>query len=457
MNNQAETPAETEPEKAEKGQEDNQGQENQEAPPQPRFRDFKLDERLQRAIDELGFEHCTGIQGEALPKTLKGLDLIGQAQTGTGKTAAFLISAIQRLLENPIPFEQRYASEPRVLALAPTRELAMQIARDAEALTRHSGHNVVTTVGGMNYDRQRRQIRNEAIDILVATPGRLLDFLGSKDVFLDQLDLLILDEADRMLDMGFIPDVKKIIRHCTPKSARQTVLFSATFNQDVLNLAAMWSENAEFIEIEPESKAAERVEQIFFTVSDSDKEMVLINFLQRDEVSRAIVFANRRDQTRDLEAKLRAHGVHSALLSGEIPQNKRISTLNRFKEGDVRVLVATDVAARGIHVEDVSHVFNFNLPDNPEDYVHRIGRTGRAGASGTSVTLAGEDDSFVLPDLENYLNQSLSFVRPPDPLMVPLPEPAKKAEPEHSEGGDGKPGRQRNRNRSQRREEDASG
>ena len=453
MNDQAETAAEAEPVEPGHGHEAGQAQADQ----QPLFRDFKLDERLQRAIDDLGFERCTGIQGEALPKTLTGLDLIGQAQTGTGKTAAFLISAIQRMLENPIPFEERYASEPRVLALAPTRELAMQIARDAEALTRHSDHNVVITVGGMNYDSQRKQVRNEAIDILVATPGRLLDFLGSKDVFLDQLDLLILDEADRMLDMGFIPDVKKIIRHCTPKSQRQTVLFSATFNQDVLNLASMWSENAEFIEIEPESKAAERVEQIFFTVSDAHKSMVLINYLKRDEVSRAIVFANRRDQTRDLEETLRSHGIRSALLSGEIPQNKRISTLNRFKEGDIQVLVATDVAARGIHVEDVSHVFNYNLPDNPEDYVHRIGRTGRAGASGTSVTLAGEDDSFVLPDLEGYLNQSLSFVRPPDPLMVPLPEPEKADKPEKTERSGGGQGRQRNRPRNQRREEDTSG
>lgn len=451
MNDQVETAAETQPAQPEQTQEEPPEKSGQ----QPRFRDFKLDERLQRAIDDLGFEHCTGIQGEALPKTLQGLDLIGQAQTGTGKTAAFLISAIQRMQENPIPFEHRYASEPRVLALAPTRELAMQIARDAQALTQHSGHNVVITVGGMNYDQQRQQVRSEAIDILVATPGRLLDFLGSKDVFLDQLDLLILDEADRMLDMGFIPDVKKIIRHCTPKSRRQTVLFSATFNQDVLNLASMWSENAEFIEIEPESKAAERVEQIFFTVSDSHKDMVLINYLKRDEVSRAIVFANRRDQTRDLEDKLRRYGLHSALLSGEIPQNKRISTLNRFKEGDVQVLVATDVAARGIHVEDVSHVFNYNLPDNPEDYVHRIGRTGRAGASGTSVTLAGEDDSFVLPDLEAYLKQSLSFVRPPDPLMVPLPEPEKteKTAPKHA-SNNGQSGRQRNRN--QRREDNTS-
>jgi ATP-dependent RNA helicase RhlB len=387
---------------------------------QPRFRDFNLDERLQRGIDELGFEHCTGIQGEALPRTLKGHDLIGQAQTGTGKTAAFLITAIQRMLENPIPHEQRYASEPRVLALAPTRELALQIARDAEALTRFSNHNVVTTVGGMNYDRQRQQIRHEAIDILVATPGRLLDFLGSKDVFLDQLDLLILDEADRMLDMGFIPDVKKIIRHCTPKERRQTVLFSATFNQDVLNLASMWSQNAEFIEIEPETKAAERVEQHFFTVSDNDKFKVLVNYLNRHDVSRAIVFANRRDQTRRLDEGLRQRGVSSALLSGEIAQNQRLKTLNNFKSGRVRVLVATDVAARGIHVENVSHVFNYNLPDNPEDYVHRIGRTGRAGAYGTSVTLAGEDDSFVLPDLETYLDQKLSFVRPPDDLMASI-------------------------------------
>ncbi|XOZ34063.1 DEAD/DEAH box helicase [Halomonadaceae bacterium KBTZ08] len=448
MNDQADTPAHAEPEAS--------GQEA-EPPEQPRFRDFSLDQRLQSAIDELGFEHCTGIQGEALPKTLKGLDLIGQAQTGTGKTAAFLISAIQRLLENPIPFEQRYASEPRVLALAPTRELAMQIARDAEGLTRHSGHNVVTTVGGMNYERQRKQVRNEAIDILVATPGRLLDFLGSKDLFLDQVEVLILDEADRMLDMGFIPDVKKIIRHCTPKSQRQTVLFSATFNQDVLNLAAMWSEGAEFIEIEPETKAAERVEQLFFTVSDSDKEMVLVNYLKRDEVSRAIVFANRRDQTRELEDKLRRYGVRSALLSGEIPQNKRISTLNRFKEGDIQVLVATDVAARGIHVEDVSHVFNYNLPDNPEDYVHRIGRTGRAGAFGTSVTLAGEDDSFVLPDLESYLGQSLTFVRPPDPLMVALPEPEGTDSSSKGASGEGQGGNRRNRKSNQSRKEDTAG
>lgn len=386
------------------------------------FSSLNLHPQLHQSIERLGFDYCTGIQAEALPRTLAGTDLIGQAQTGTGKTAAFLITAIQRMLENPISWDERYASEPRVLALAPTRELALQIARDAESLTHYTGHNVVTTVGGMNFDGQRQQVREEAIDILVATPGRLLDFLNRRDLFLDQLDMLILDEADRMLDMGFIPDVKRIIRYCTPREERQTVLFSATFNQDVLNLASMWSHKAEFIEIEPEQKAAERVEQIVYTVSDSDKLQVLYNALNGEAVSRAIVFANRRDQVRELDEHLRALGLRTAMLSGEIPQNKRLSTLEDFKQGRIDVLVATDVAGRGIHVDGISHVFNYNLPDNAEDYVHRIGRTGRAGESGVSISLAGEDDSFILPDIEKYLGQALNCQRPGDDLMAPLPD-----------------------------------
>ena len=255
------------------------------------------------AITDIGFEHCTPIQAETLPFTLACQDLIGQAQTGTGKTAAFLITAIQSMLETPIPKEDRFASEPRVLALAPTRELAMQIAKDAEQLCGYTGHNVVTVVGGMNYDKQRDQLQNEIVDILVATPGRLIDFLGSQDVFLDQLDILILDEADRMLDMGFIPDVKRIIRKCTPKEERQTLLFSATFNQDVLNLASMWTKSAEFVEIEPEQKTAERVKQTVYLVGEDEKLPVLVNYLQRPEVEKAIVFANRRDQCRDLDPR----------------------------------------------------------------------------------------------------------------------------------------------------------
>ncbi|MDL0429862.1 DEAD/DEAH box helicase [Marinobacter sp. TBZ242] len=387
------------------------------------FKDLNLDQRVLDAITDIGFEHCTPIQAETLPFTLACQDLIGQAQTGTGKTAAFLITAIQSMLETPIPEEDRFASEPRVLALAPTRELAMQIAKDAEQLCGYTGHNVVTVVGGMNYDKQRDQLQNEIVDILVATPGRLIDFLGSQDVFLDQIDILILDEADRMLDMGFIPDVKRIIRKCTPKEERQTLLFSATFNQDVLNLASMWTRNAEFVEIEPEQKTAERVKQTVYLVGEDEKLPVLVNYLQRPEVEKALVFANRRDQCRDLDEDLRNQGIKVALMSGEIAQNKRLKTLEQFKNGSIQVLVATDVAGRGIHVDGVTHVFNYNLPDNAEDYVHRIGRTGRAGKHGVSISFASEDDAFSLPAIESYISQKLTTAVPDEELMTELAKP----------------------------------
>lgn len=410
-----------------------------------RFSDLNLDQRLLDAIAAIGFEYCTPIQAETLPWTLACEDLIGQAQTGTGKTAAFLITAIQSLLETPIPEGDRFASEPRVLALAPTRELAMQIAKDAEELCKHTGHKVVTVVGGMHYDKQREQLHNGVVDILVATPGRLIDFLGSQDVFLDQIDILILDEADRMLDMGFIPDVKRIIRKCTPKDERQTLLFSATFNQDVLNLASMWTNNAEFVEIEPEQKTAERVEQTVYLVGDDEKLPVLVNYLKRPEVDKALVFANRRDQCRDLEEDLRNQGVKVALMSGEIAQNKRLKTLEQFKEGSIQVLVATDVAGRGIHVNGVTHVFNYNLPDNAEDYVHRIGRTGRAGKTGVSVSFAGEDDSFGLPAIESYINQKLKTEVPEEALMVEMDNPPitrkRGRRPSQGQGGRGSGGR----------------
>jgi ATP-dependent RNA helicase RhlB len=415
------------------------------------FRDLNLDQRVLDAITDIGFRYCTPIQAETLPFTLACQDLIGQAQTGTGKTAAFLITAIQSMLETPIPEPERFASEPRVLALAPTRELAMQIAKDAQQLCGYTGHNVVTVVGGMNYDRQRDQLQNEIVDILVATPGRLIDFLGSQDVFLDQLDILILDEADRMLDMGFIPDVKRILRKCTPKEERQTLLFSATFNQDVLNLASMWTRNAEFVEIEPEQKTAERVEQTVLLVGEDEKLPVLVNYLKKPEVEKALVFANRRDQCRDLDEDLRNQGVKVALMSGEIAQNKRLKTLEQFKEGSIQVLVATDVAGRGIHVDGVTHVFNYNLPDNAEDYVHRIGRTGRAGKTGVSISFASEDDAFSLPAIESYISQKLKTAVPDADLMSAMDKPpitrkrGGRRPPPGNRSQGGRPGGQRQR------------
>tara|TARA_R110002050_G_scaffold82489_2_gene176642 strand:- start:721 stop:2154 length:1434 start_codon:yes stop_codon:yes gene_type:complete len=372
-----------------------------------RFHDLDLPESVMHAIYDLGFEYCTPIQAESLPASLRGRDTIGQAQTGTGKSAAFLLTILNRLL-TVIP-DERYASEPRALIVAPTRELAMQIGKDAEGLAKHSGLNVVTVMGGMDYELQRRKLRDDVVDILVATPGRLIDFMRSQDVFLDQIEVLVLDEADRMLDMGFIPDVRRIVRATPPKDHRQTLLFSATFNFDVRILIDQWTRDPLQIEIEPEQVATDRVDQSFYLVAESDKFGLLERFLKEENPERCIIFANRRDHTRNLCEKLIKRGFKAALLSGEVNQQKRLKTLERFREGQVGIMVATDVAGRGIHVDGVSHVFNYTLPEDSEDYVHRIGRTGRAGAKGISISLVSEDDAFALPDLEKYLGAKLSL------------------------------------------------
>ncbi len=385
-----------------------------------RFHDLNLDNRLLHAIADQGFKYCSPIQGVSLPLTLQGKDLIGKAQTGTGKTAAFLITTIQKFISNPIPESERYASEPRALVIAPTRELVMQIEKDARALTAHTGLQVYSVVGGMDYQKQRTHIRDKVVDILVATPGRLIDFLGSQDVFLDQVETLVIDEADRMLDMGFIPDVKRIIRHNKPVGERQTLLFSATFNQDVLNLANYWTKEPEFIEIEAEQLTTDKVEQTVFMVSSDEKLNVICNYIQKNNVKKAIIFGNRRDETRRLQETLQKIGIKCALLSGEVPQHKRVKTLDGFKNGNIEILVATDVAGRGIHVDDVSHVFNYNLPEDPEDYVHRIGRTGRAGKEGKSISFACEDDAFLLPELESYIGMKLNCTYPDETLSQKL-------------------------------------
>ena len=375
-----------------------------------RFHDLGLPDSVMRGIHKLGFSYCTPIQAESLPAALRGRDTIGQAQTGTGKSAAFLLTILNRLLTD-VP-EERFASEPRALVVAPTRELALQIGKDAEGLARYTGLNIVTIVGGMDYEKQKKQLRNHVVDILVATPGRLIDFMRSEDVFLDQVDVLVLDEADRMLDMGFIPDVRRIVRATPPKGDRQTLLFSATFNYDVRILIDQWTDDPLQVVIEPEQVATDRVEQRCYLIADSDKYDLLKKVLDDEQPERCIVFANRRDLTRNLCDKLNKQGHKAVLLSGEVSQDKRIKTLEKFREGKVNVMVATDVAGRGIHVDGVSHVINYTLPEDPEDYVHRIGRTGRAGAKGVSISFISEDDAFVLPDLEKYLGMKLPLTQP---------------------------------------------
>ena len=375
-----------------------------------RFHDMNLPSSLMQGIQELGFEYCTPIQAQSLPDALKGRDILGQAQTGTGKSAAFLTAVINRLLTEPL--EERFASEPRALIVAPTRELVMQIGKDAEGLAKYTGLKVVTIVGGMDYEEQRAKLRDHVVDILVATPGRLIDFMGSQDVYLDEVDVLVLDEADRMLDMGFIPDVRRIERATPTKGDRQTLFFSATFTDAIRRLIDQWTHEPIEVTIEPEQVATDNIDQKFLMVAGDEKFDILCKFLREEPVERAIIFANRRDITRNLCDKLNKNGLKAVLLSGEVNQQKRIKTLERFRDGYVNIMVATDVAGRGIHVDGVSHVFNYNLPDDAEDYVHRIGRTGRAGTKGISIALVSEDDAFELPALEEYLGTKLKLEQP---------------------------------------------
>jgi len=382
-----------------------------------RFHDLGLRPEIMHGIADLGFEYCSPIQGQVLPFTLRGHDAIGKAQTGTGKTAAFLITIFNDLLENPVE-DERFIGEPRALVIAPTRELVMQIGADAEELGRHTGLRTVTLIGGMDYQKQLNRIGRNVVDLVVATPGRLIDFMTRRDLFLDRVEVLVLDEADRMLDMGFIPQVKRIVRATPPKEFRQTLLFSATFTQDIINLSAQWTREPVKVEIEPDSVATDTVDQKIYLASSEERFRILTNLLRSDAATSIIVFANRRDQVRRLHERLQRAGISCGILSGEIPQAKRSKTLDQFKKGEITVLVATDVAGRGIHVDGVSHVVNYNLPEDPEDYVHRIGRTGRAGASGISISFASEDDAFLLPDLEALLGEKLICTHPPAALLA---------------------------------------
>ena len=345
-----------------------------------------------------------------------GNDLLGKAQTGTGKTAAFLTAIVDDLLRNPIA-ENRYAGEARALVIAPTRELVMQIADDARALTKYTDLTVHTLVGGMDYAKQQQKVNDKFVDILVATPGRLLDFASNKDIYLDQIEILVLDEADRMLDMGFIPQVRRIVRLTPRKENRQTLFFSATFTDDVMRLAEQWTLDPVTVEIEPESVATDTVEQHVYLVSTDEKYQLLANLSQQPEVESLIVFANRRDECRRLQERLVKQGFKAGLLSGEVAQNKRVKTLEAFKSGRLKILVATDVAGRGIHINNISHVVNFTLPEEPEDYVHRIGRTGRAGKQGVSISFACEDDAFLLPAIEELLGRKIDCEQPPAKLL----------------------------------------
>ena len=384
-----------------------------------RFHDLNLHHEIMHAIADLNFQYCTPIQKEILSATLKGTDATGRAQTGTGKTAAFLITIFERLLSKSNDVK-RNPRAPRALILAPTRELVIQIGSDAKALSKYTQIKTVEIFGGMDFNKQRNKLRSMHAEIIVATPGRLLDFMNKKDIFLNEVEVLVIDEADRMLDMGFIPDVKRIIQSTPPKIKRQTLFFSATLSSYVKRLAVQWTKEAINVEIESEQTAGESIEQFVYIVTNKEKFPLLYNLIVKQNLSRVIIFTNRKDETKLVKDKLDRYGINCEMLSGDVEQRKRLKTLDDFKSGNIRVLVATDVAGRGIHIEAVSHVINFTLPEDPEDYVHRIGRTGRAGLSGISISFASEDDSFNIPAIEKFLGHKLNCVYPPEELIEPI-------------------------------------
>jgi ATP-dependent RNA helicase RhlB len=379
-----------------------------------RFTDLDLEKEILAACQDAGFKYCTPIQRKSLPMTLKGLDLTGKAQTGTGKTAAFLISSINHMLRNPL--EKREPGACRMLVLAPTRELAIQIHKDAEALCKYINFHNMVVFGGMDHQKQREEL-NGPLDILVGTPGRIIDFTRSGALKLNRAEILVIDEADRMLDMGFIPDVSKIVYRLPKAGDRQTMFFSATFDTKILKLVSSWLVDPVTVEVEPEHVVSELINQTFFSVTAKDKMRLLLWFLENDDVERMLVFVNRRDTADRVERKLEKAGVKCGLLTGDVPQNKRLRILESFRKGVTKVIVATDVAARGIHVDDVSHVVNYDLPYEPDDYVHRIGRTGRAGNQGKSVSFLCEQGAFVMPEIEELLGHEISTVQPTEEML----------------------------------------
>jgi len=400
-----------------------------------RFDSLPLQDSVQAGIRDAGFEFCTPIQASTLPIALKGHDVAGQAQTGTGKTAAFLIAAYERLLKTPgNASEQR---QPRLFALAPTRELAVQIANDAEVLGKHTGLKIGIAFGGTDYEKQRKTLQG-GVDLLIGTPGRIIDYFKQGVFKLDQVEVAILDEADRMFDLGFIKDIRYLLRRLPPPDQRLNMLFSATLSQRVMELAYEHMNEPELIRIEPDKVTADRVRQAVFFPSNEDKMRLLIGLIREMGEGRIMIFVNMKREAERVQDYLEANGIHAKAISGDVPQNKRLRMLMDFQSGELAVLIGTDVASRGLHVPDVQYVINYDLPQDAEDYVHRIGRTARAGAAGDAISLGCETYVQSLPEIEEYIGHKLPVAsyNPDD-----LPEIIKpKARPRKPSNQRGRPG-----------------
>lgn len=404
------------------------------------FSSLHLPEALQKGLADASFERCTPIQAQTLPQALAGLDVAGQAQTGTGKTAAFLVAMYARLMREPPP-ASRSLNAPRALIVAPTRELAVQIHRDAEALGSHTGLQLGLAFGGVDYEKQRHHLE-QGVDILMGTPGRIIDFVKQRVIDLRSVQVLVLDEADRMFDLGFIADIRYILRRLPDPQARLNMLFSATLSQRVLELAYEHMNDPTLVRIEPDKMTVDRVRQVIYYPSNDEKPRLLVGLLKHMDPRRSMVFVNTRRAAEEIEGLLRGNGINAEAISGDVPQRKRLRMLRDFHEGTLAVLIGTDVASRGLHIPDVSHVFNYDLPQDPEDYVHRIGRTARAGTDGDAISFGCEEYVISLPDIEAYIGRRLPVAAVVSEMLPEIVMPARLPRRPFGggSGGRGRPG-----------------
>jgi ATP-dependent RNA helicase RhlB len=406
------------------------------------FSSLDLPEPVLQGLEEAGFKFCTPIQAQSLPLALAGKDVAGQAQTGTGKTAAFLLATFDRLIRHPAD-ERRRPNQPRAFMLAPTRELALQIHKDAVVLGAHTGFKLALAYGGTGYDQQRQEIE-AGVDILVGTPGRLIDYFKQKVFDLRAVEVAVIDEADRMFDLGFIKDLRYLLRRLPPPDKRLSMLFSATLSYRVKELAYEHMNNPESVTVETDSITVEKVREQIFHPANDEKIPLLLGIMGSIDPKRTIVFVNTKRAAERVWGYLEGNGCKAAILSGDIPQKKRERLLKQFKTGELPVLVATDVASRGLHIPDVTHVINFDLPDMAEDYVHRIGRTARAGAEGDAISFACEDYAINLPEIEEYIGHKIPSAGIDHEMLVePKPrvrmERSKKGPPRGGRPGGGRP------------------
>jgi len=402
-----------------------------------RFQDMNLPDALTQATQKAGFTHCTDVQALTLPHIIDGKDVAAQAQTGTGKTAAFLLGALTVLLEQE-PGDSRPKNQPRMVVIAPTRELAIQIGEDAKVLGQFAKFKIRVVYGGADYEKQRKALI-EGVDILIGTPGRLIDYYKKKAFGLKSLEIVVLDEADRMFDLGFIADIRYMLRRMPPPEQRISMLFSATLSNRVMELAYEHMNNPIAIKTVNDNVTADGVRQSLFQPATDEKMSLLVGLINKMKPARTIVFVNTRRVSEQVEGCLLGNDIACGTLSGDVRQKKRQRILQEFTTGKLPVLIATDVAARGLHIDDVTHVINFDLPQQAEDYVHRIGRTARAGTSGEALSFACEQYSFSLPEILEYIDQDIPTMPITDDLLPALKPSAKisRTPPSRSQRGDG--------------------